>query len=84
MRWIPTTWSASHPTAALCTRQTLPLGSANCTASRASMLGIEINELRKVPGVGRGAMFHQSLTELERAGSVERVGTRVRVIARME
>lgn len=48
------------------------------------MLGIEINELRKVPGVGRGAMFHQSLTELERAGSVERVGTRVRVIARME
>lgn len=52
--------------------------------TRHGMLGIEVNELRKVPGVGRGAMFHQSLQELERASSVERNGTRVRVIARME
>lgn len=52
--------------------------------TRHGMLGIEVNELRKIHGVGRGAAFHQSLQELERAGSCERIGTRVRVIARME
>jgi KaiC/GvpD/RAD55 family RecA-like ATPase len=52
--------------------------------TRHGMLGIEINELRKIHGVGRGPAFHASLQELERAGSCERIGTRVRVIARME
>lgn len=52
--------------------------------TRHGMLGIEVNDLRRVPGVGRGAMFHQSLQELERAGSVERYSTRVRIIARTE
>lgn len=52
--------------------------------TRHGMIGIEVNELRKVPGVGRGAVFHQSLQELERAGSVERYSNRVRMIARME
>lgn len=52
--------------------------------TRHGMLGIELVELRKIHGVGRGAVFHQSLQELQRAGSVERIGTRVRVIARME
>lgn len=51
---------------------------------RHGMLGMEVNELRKTHGVGRGAAFHQSLEELVRAGSCERIGTRVRMIARME
>ena len=52
--------------------------------TRHGMLGIELHELKKVFGVGRGALFHQSLQELERAGSLERIGSKVRVIARME
>lgn len=54
------------------------------SVTRHGMLGIELTELRKVYGVGRGAMFMQALQELERVGSCERIGTRVRVIARME
>jgi hypothetical protein len=54
------------------------------SVTRHGMLGIELIELRKVYGVGRGAMFMQALQELERAGSCERIGTRVRVIARMQ
>lgn len=52
--------------------------------TRHGMLGIEVHELKKVHGVGRGPMFHMSLQELERAGSLERLGSKVRVIARIE
>lgn len=51
---------------------------------RHGMLGIELHELKKTFGVGRGALFAQALQELERAGSAERIGTRVRMIARMQ
>lgn len=51
---------------------------------RHGMLGIEIHELKKTFGVGRGALFAQALQELERAGSAERIGSRVRMIARIE
>lgn len=54
------------------------------SVTRHGALGIELVELRKVYGVGRGAMFQQALQELERAGSLERIGTRARVITRME
>ncbi len=52
--------------------------------TRHGMMGIEVHDLKKVFGVGRGALFQQSLQELERAGSLERINTRVRVIARIE
>lgn len=50
--------------------------------TRHGALGIEITELRKVYGVGRGAVFQQTLHELLRAGAVERVDTRVRRLTR--
>jgi KaiC/GvpD/RAD55 family RecA-like ATPase len=52
------------------------------TVNRHGMLGIEIAELRKVFGVGRGALFHQAVQELERAGSVEKVSSRIRIVPR--
>jgi len=50
---------------------------------RHGALGIELVELRKVYGVGRGAVFQQTLQELLRAGSAEKYQTRVRMIARI-
>jgi KaiC/GvpD/RAD55 family RecA-like ATPase len=52
--------------------------------TRHGMLGIDLQELRRVHGVGRGPVFHQALQELERAGSLERQGNKVRVIVRMQ
>jgi KaiC/GvpD/RAD55 family RecA-like ATPase len=52
--------------------------------TRHGMLGIDLQELRKAHGVGRGPVFHQALQELERAGSLERTGTKVRVIVGMQ
>lgn len=48
------------------------------------MLGIELNDLRKSPGVGRGAMFSSAVQELERTGSLERYGSKVRITGRTE
>lgn len=47
---------------------------------RYGMLGIELHELRKVPGVGRGAMFMANLQELQRASLAERYGSKMRAI----
>lgn len=52
--------------------------------NRHGYIGIEIAELRKVVGVGRGANFQSSLQELLRTCSVERVGSRVRKIGKLE
>jgi KaiC/GvpD/RAD55 family RecA-like ATPase len=51
---------------------------------RYGAMGIEVHELRKVPGVGRGAMFQVNLQELERTLLAERYGTKMRATARME
>jgi KaiC/GvpD/RAD55 family RecA-like ATPase len=52
--------------------------------TRHGLMGIDLQELRKVHGVGRGPVFHQALQELERTGSLERQGTKVRVIVGMQ
>lgn len=47
------------------------------------MIGMHINEIRKVKGAGRGALVHQALQELEHAGSAMRLpDNRWRVVVR--
>lgn len=40
--------------------------------ARHGMLGMDVSEIRKIPGAGRGPLVMQSLQELERQGSIER------------
>jgi KaiC/GvpD/RAD55 family RecA-like ATPase len=49
------------------------------------LIGMHLNEIRKVKGAGRGPAVHQALQELEHAGSIERLpDNRWRVIGRTE
>ena len=40
--------------------------------TRHGAMGLDISQIRKIPGAGRGALTHQALQELERQGSIER------------
>lgn len=52
---------------------------------RHGMLGMELQQVRQVRGAGRGALVHQALQELERAGLVERIpGNKWRATSRTE
>lgn len=52
---------------------------------RHGMLGMEMLQIRKIPGVGKGPAVPMALQELERAGSAERLpGNKWRWIARIE
>jgi len=50
--------------------------------TRHGALGMELADIRRVHGVGKGAALLQALQELERAGALERYQGRWRIIAR--